>query len=67
MNNEKNNGAKIILLTSSCSRVFDIKKYWLKTNCPLIQFDDYISASSDINKTEIMLSYENTITYIFQI
>ncbi|HAJ77977.1 MAG TPA: hypothetical protein DCO89_02810 [Clostridiales bacterium] len=55
--NENNNGAKIILLTSACSKMLDVKKYWLKTNCPLIEFDDYISASIDINKTQIMLSY----------
>ncbi len=55
--NEKNNGATIILLTSACSKMLDIKKYWLRTNCPLIEFDDYISASIDINKTQIMLSY----------
>ena len=54
---KKNSGAKIILLTSACSKMLDVKKYWLQSNCPLVEFDDYISASIDINKTQIMISY----------
>ena len=55
--NEKNNGTNIILLTSACSKMLDVKKCWLKNNCPSIEFDDFISASIDINKTQIMLCY----------
>ena len=53
----KKNGARIILLTSACSKMLDIKKYWIEKNCSLVKFDDYISASIDINKTQIMQAY----------
>lgn len=50
-------GVKIILLTSACSKMLDIKKCWLEKNCPLVNFDDFISASIDINKAQIMCGY----------
>ena len=50
-------GAKIILLTSACSKMLDIKKYWIEKNCPLVKFDDYIAVSIDINKAQIMFEY----------
>ena len=34
-----------------------MKKYWLQKYCPLLKFDDYISTSIDLNKTEIILHY----------
>ena len=53
----KHNGNKIILLTSACSKMLEIKKYWIKQNCPLIDFDDYIAVSIDIDKSKIMSEY----------
>ena len=53
----KNFGYQVILLSASCSKLFELKKYWLEKNCPLLKFDDYISVSIDINKTQIMLAY----------
>lgn len=54
---QQKQGAKLILLTSSCSKMLEIKKYWLKQCCENLIFDDYISVSIDITKTEIMLAY----------
>lgn len=53
----KQNGYKIILLTSACSKMLEIKKFWLKQNCPLVEFNDFISVSIDIDKSKIMIEY----------
>lgn len=57
LTNMQKDGAKIILLTSACSKMLDIKKYWIEKNCPLAIFDDYIAVSIDINKAQIMIEY----------
>ena len=54
---EQKNGARLILLSSASSTMLRIKEFWLKNNCPLLRFDDYISASIDIDKTNIMCAY----------
>ena len=51
------NGYKIIMLSSACSKMLDVKKYWTEKNCPLVKFDDYIAVSIDIDKTKIMCEY----------
>lgn len=54
---QQKQGAKLMLLTSSCSKMLEIKKHWLKQYCENLVFEDYISVSIDITKTEIILAY----------
>lgn len=53
----KKSGNEIILLSSACSKMLEIKKYWIEKYCPLVRFDDYIAVSIDIDKTKIMCEY----------
>ena len=53
----KKNGYEIILLSSACSKMLDVKKYWIEKYCPLVKFNDYIAVSIDIDKTKIMCEY----------
>lgn len=50
---KQNEDYLIIMLTSACSKMLDIKKVWCIKHCPEL-FDDYISVSIDISKSEIM-------------
>lgn len=54
---EQKKGANIVLLSSACSKMLDIKKHWLNQNCNLLKFNDFIASSIDISKTDIMCSY----------
>lgn len=46
----------IMLLTSACSRMLEIKKVWCTKHCPGL-FDDYFAVSIDASKTEIMEAF----------
>lgn len=52
----KEEGVEIILLSTCNSKMIEIKKEWCRKYCPDI-FDDYIGASMDLSKTEIIKAY----------